>query len=426
MDVADFYKIFQKSNGISIDSRTVESGQIFVALKGDHFDGHKFVEQTLKKNAAAAIIQDASFSNIENTYLVEDSLTFLQELANYHRKQFDIPVICLTGSNGKTTTKELLNVVLSKKYRVHATKGNFNNHIGVPLSLLSAPLETELMIIELGANHIGEIAELARIAEPTHGFITNISQAHIEGFGSLEGVITAKTELYEYLKDAEGLIFYNPLDSVLSSRVPENTKVLPYVQYLTLAENSNLMLNLYDTDLDCIVNTQLYGKYNYSNLWAAITVGIHFGVDRKEMYSAISQYFPQMNRSQLVEKENVLFILDAYNANPSSMRESILSIRGLDESKSKSLILGDMNELGKNEIEFHEEVLTQISDDQWQAVLLVGEKFKLADQANRFLHYSNVEELISDISNVKNNISDTICLVKASRSIGLEKLIGLF
>ena len=423
--VETFYPFYKSSKGISIDSRKIEEGQIFVAIKGERFDGHSFVEDVIKRGASKVVIDNPDFEVEGKTFLVADSLRFLQELAIYHRRQFNVPVMALTGSNGKTTTKELLSAVLSRKYKVYATKGNYNNHIGVPLTILDIQDDAEFILIEMGANHIGDIESLCHIAEPEFGLITNIGTAHIEGFGSKEGILIGKTELYRWVASVNGTLFYSPSDDLLTNALPEGVRSVPFSNDLQKADGPAYTLSIQDAE-GKVYDTQLYGDYNFKNMEAAYSVGLYFGVDSYEAMQALSTYDPQMNRSQVINKETCTLIMDAYNANPSSMELAIEALDKAENIEKKVLILGDMYELGEDEIQYHKDILAAISSGNWEAVFLVGEKFGQADEANRYTHFDNVDDMQSSWPEIAHTFNGATILLKASRSIGLEKLKPLF
>ena len=420
-----FYPTFKASKGVSIDSRRIEPGQIFVAINGERFDGHAFVNDVIEKGALQVVIDNPDFSVEGKTFLVEDSLSFLQELARYHRRQFDVPVMALTGSNGKTTTKELLGAVLSTKYKIYSTKGNYNNHIGVPLTIMDIRDDAEFILIEMGANHIGEIDFLCRVAEPEFGLITNIGSAHIEGFGSKEGILVGKTELYRWLASVKGTVFYNSEDALLSKVLPEGINSIEYSSEIQQSKGSEYTLSIMDKTGE-IYDTHLYGDYNFINMRAAYTVGQFFGVAGDTACRALAEYDPRMNRSQIIRKENCTLIMDAYNANPSSMTLAIQALDKASNSDKKVLILGDMFELGKDEIQYHKEILEIIQKGNWSSVILVGEKFAQADSRNLYVHFMNVQSMKEAWPEINHHFTNATVLLKASRSIGLEKLEELF
>src|SRR5450759_4545726 len=359
MKTEQLYSLLKESTGVSTDSRTVGKGQIFFALWGDNYNGNKFASEALARGASCAIIDDPLFET-ENTILVDDCLFELQALAAYYRKELNVPVLAITGTNGKTTTKELLAAILSKKYKVHFTKGNLNNHIGVPLTILSAPVDTELMIIEMGASHIGEIRTLCLIAKPDHGIITNIGTAHIEGFGSIDGVVRSKIELYEYLRKVNGIALYNDKDPLLAEKI---FKIINRAVPFSDPTGTDLLVESVSSDLNLKISvaylhhtfnisTNLFGKYNLENVRAAVASGLFLGVEINDIVEAVEKYQPANNRSQVkITKSNTL-ICDSYNANPTSMHLALESFSSIKADR-KILILGDMLELGEKSEEEH-------------------------------------------------------------------------
>ncbi len=422
MDMAKLYKAFLKSNGVSIDSRSISKGQMFFAITGDRFDGHRFIDDVIEKGASLVIIHDKAYDRGDKTFLVEDTLRCLQDLAHHHRMQLDVPVIGITGSNGKTTTKELIHAVLSKKYKVHTTKGNYNNHIGVPLTLLSADIDSEMLIIEMGANHLLEIDQLCHIAAPNYGLITNVGLAHVEGFGSYENIIIGKTEMYRYIAKVNGCIFYNDEDQVLSKKLPEDTKCVPYLVSDIEFLYSNPTLAFKDTDMDEVYSTKLFGIYNQTNVEAAITLGRYFKVLDEDIFQAIESYTPNMNRSQLIRKGDITYIKDAYNANPNSMKLSIKSLMNFG-TQPKVLVLGDMMELGDDKLILHRDMLRYIANYTWKKVLLVGPIFAEANKDFDYVSYDNIGELKKDYSSLISEWADSTVLLKGSRSMKIESLI---
>ena len=415
------YQNFLESSGVSIDSRTLKPGQIFFAIPGDNFDGHKYVDKALDSGASLAVIEKPEYAQSSRTVLVDDSIKALQDLARRYRASLDMPVIGLTGSNGKTTTKELLHVALATKFKVHSTKGNLNNHLGVPLSLLAADSSSEILVIEMGANHIGEIELLSDLARPTCGLITNIGHAHIEGFGSFEGVIEAKTELYRFLSQNDGLIFYNEEDKTLADNIPTGSQTVLYDSELEF-RMEGLCLEFKKGNRD-FLRSALYGGYNKHNVLAAWTVASYFNCKDDEMLEALAAYTPRMNRSEIRELGSTTFIMDAYNANPTSMKESIDSFRKLDSDKEKVLVLGDMKELGLDSPLYHKRILDSLEGENWKSVVLVGEIFyKLGQGSTQFKSYRTVDELNQSGDDFEKDLKGAIVLLKASRSIGLEKI----
>jgi len=419
MNIQDLHRIYLRSSGVSTDSRSVGKDQLFFALKGDNFDGNKYAASSLEKGACYAVVTDTALRG-ENYIHVDDTLESLQQLALFHRKTLSIPVLGITGSNGKTTTKELLATVLSLKYKVHATKGNLNNHIGVPLTLLQADQKTEFLIVEMGANHIGEIKFLSSLALPDYGLITNIGRAHLEGFGSYEGVIEAKSELYQHIKVKGKLVFYNSQDKTLLHQLPAGILAVPYRKDIAFSEDTFcLSLGLSKTNF---VESQLVGAYNKHNMLAALTVGKFFDIDTAEMIKAITDYTPQNNRSQVITKNTTRLIMDAYNANPTSMKSSISSFASQKSDRPKVLILGDMKELGEDTVKLHSEILEFLADYKWDKVLLVGKDFPNADREKKYLHYRDIETMSKSQTEILTLLKDCDCLVKASRSIQLERI----
>ena len=339
MQIEEIYSIFRESKGITTDTRKVGLGQLFFALKGEKFNANDFAEKALAAGALYAIVDEIEHAQNPQCILVDNVLETLQKLANYHRKTFDIPIIGLTGSNGKTTNKELLTRVLSKKYKVHATIGNLNNHIGVPLTLLEMPFDAEIAVIEMGANHQKEIAMLSAICEPNYGFITNLGKAHLEGFGGVEGVRKGKGELYDFLKNSNGTTFVNQSDEALLSLTQEKKMML--VVYYGNNEFSLKMIGDSPTvtfstpESDLVYTTHIGGKYNFDNMQTVFAIGKYFGISDHDAAEAIVAYNPDNNRSQVIEKGSNLFLMDAYNANPSSMAAAINNFGNLQTEKQK-------------------------------------------------------------------------------------------
>jgi len=422
MSIQELYKLYLKSDGVEIDSRLIHKNKLFFALKGQHVDGHQYVKALMGKQNVFAVIDNDEYYINEKTILVDDVLKCLQELSTHHRQQLNIPVLGITGSNGKTTTKELVQTVLDQKYKVYATKGNYNNHLGVPLTLLSTPLDTEILIVEMGANHIGDIDELCNIAYPNYGLITNIGYAHIEGFGSYEGVIKTKTELYRFIKTNGGQLFINADDTVLNQNLPDGIETITYPNPDLKIEDNGLSLKILYKEFEEHTSL-LYGIYNATNIQVAFAVGKHFGVSDIKMLRAIEDYVPEMNRSQIKEIGSTTFIMDAYNANPSSMKLSIESLGKLKSDKKKILILGDMKELGEDEISFHREMLVTVSKYSWSKIYTVGKIFSQIENET-VSKYPSVDSLIDEIKQENINFEDAIVLLKASRSIQLEKVLN--
>ncbi len=430
--IEQLYQHFLKHPQVCTDTRDIQANSIFFALKGANFDGNKFAEQALNSGSALAVIDNPEYKKDDRFFLVKDVLTALQDLANYHRKQLSIPVIGITGSNGKTTSKELVNIVLSKKYKVLATKGNLNNHIGVPLTLLSITKEHEVAIIEMGANHQGEIAQLCSIAEPDLGIITNIGKAHLEGFGGIEGVKKGKSEIYKYLLEKKGKVFVHGDDEVLAELAFSNDKITYGTKKLydivgaivnTGAEYISFQWATRYTASSLksapVVATQLVGIYNYHNLLCAACVGNYFKVEDELINQALTEYTPSNNRSQLQKTENNTLILDYYNANPTSMNAAIENFANL-KHENKVAILGDMLELGEESQKEHEAIIQLLKQKNIQA-LLVGPLFCNAGNGSTFQLFSNSDDANTYLKS--NPIKNATILIKGSRGIKLEKVV---
>lgn len=420
----EIYSIFLKNRSISTDSRQLLPGCLFFALKGENFDGNKYAQKAIEAGAAYAVIDDENYDG-PATILVDDVLITLQNLANMHRRNFKIPVVAITGSNGKTTTKELLNAVLSQKYKVTATKGNLNNHIGVPLTLLGITDETQLAIIEMGANHQGEIAQLCAIAEPTHGLITNIGKAHLDGFGGYEGVIKAKSELYSWLRASGGVAFVNSGNQLLMELTTGIERTLYGTQEDVFArgkikENTDMMAIDWITETGTInIETNLAGNYNFENVMAAICAGMFFEVPLSEIRTAISSYFPSNSRSQVMKTAKNSIILDAYNANPTSMQAAIENLRQV-KAMHKMVILGDMLELGDESLAEHSALTKLIEESDFENVILVGPDF--TEVAHSIFTCFRTSDEARDWLKT-HNISGFTILVKGSRGIKMEKVL---
>ena len=422
MQLHDYFK---DSTGVVTDSRKLIQDCLFIALRGENFDGNQFAETAIEKGAKYALVDrpEIALKN-ERLILVEDTLQSLQELAKYHRKKIKAKIIGLTGSNGKTTTKELINSVLSKKFNTKATLGNFNNHIGVPLTLLEFDEDTEIGIIEMGANHQKEIDFLCQLAQPELGLITNFGQAHLQGFGGIEGVIRGKSEIYEYLSQTGGTIILNiddPLQRKWMSYDPhytfgEHTDANCRLEYLK-RKYKPLALNLEDQTIE----SQLYGEYNFSNMGAAVALGKFFGLSLEQIRSGISSYQSTNNRSQSIEKDNNKIILDAYNANPSSMKASISSF--INNKRNKGVvILGDMFELGRFTQQAHQQIIEQLESTEIERILLVGKHFfKTQSSDPRVSRFESLEEIKNYLS--QNPIENSDILIKGSRGMTMESVV---
>jgi UDP-N-acetylmuramoyl-tripeptide--D-alanyl-D-alanine ligase len=429
MKTEQLYNIFKQSQGVTTDSRTTENGQIFFALWGENYNGNKYASEALKKGASCAVIDDPLFESAK-TILVDDCLLELQALASHHRNEMKVPVLAITGTNGKTTTKELLSAIIAKKLNVHFTKANLNNHIGVPLTILSAPQGTEMMIIEMGASHAGEISTLCQIAKPDYGIITNIGTAHIEGFGSAEGVIKAKTELYEYLRKVNGIALYNDKSPLLTRMIFKIiNRAIPYsdptgTELLVekLPSDLNLILNATYHHHTHKINTNLFGNYNLENVKAAIATGLFLGVEMNDIVDAVENYQPSNNRSQIKITKNNTLICDSYNANPTSMNFALQSFAGINANQ-KLVILGDMLELGDSGEEEHLKILSVLETLKIEKVFLVGSLFQKVSSKPEFKSFPDIYKLI-DFLKVEPVTGNSI-LIKGSRGIGLEKIYDL-
>jgi len=423
MDIEDIYKRYLMCSSVNTDTRNIDTNALFVALKGDNFDANAFASQALEKGARFAIIDNPEYyTDSQRMILVSDSLKTLQILATYHREQIGIPIIALTGSNGKTTTKELINVVLSQKYETKATKGNLNNHIGVPLTLLSFTATTEIGIVEMGANHLKEIEFLCEIAKPDFGYITNFGKAHLEGFGSIEGVIVGKSEMYVYLNAHHKLIFVN-LDDKIQVKSTLNSSIYTF----SVSQNSDVQINSVVANPlvqvvyhNFLIKSNLIGMYNATNIAAAIAIGSYFEVEDLAIQNAIESYFPNNNRSQLLEKNTNKIILDAYNANPSSMLAAINNFEQL-EVLNKIAILGDMFELGNESIFEHKKIVAILEKSAIQSYL-VGKFFYSNRNDNVNMHFF---ESFSDLEIFlkKNKLEFKNILIKGSRGMSLERVL---
>jgi UDP-N-acetylmuramoyl-tripeptide--D-alanyl-D-alanine ligase len=415
--------LFLASTGVCTDTRSIAAGNLFISLKGANFDGNTYARKAIAAGAKFALIDDPKFYLGEQTILVEDCLTSLQQLANSYRKTFDIPILAITGTNGKTTTKELITEVLKKKFRTQSTLGNLNNHIGVPLTLLSMPRDTEIGIIEMGANHIGEIKELCEIAEPNFGIITNIGKAHLEGFGNLNGVIKAKTDLNRFLIKEGGSLFINADDALLMQQAkPEDLIKYGTLQGLeftyTIQQGAGPFAGIQHKE--CALKSNLTGSYNNANIAAASCIGKYFKVPILEIKHAIEDYAPSNKRSQFLETANNAIILDAYNANPSSMEAAISDFARI-EHNNKLLILGDMFELGKDSKKEHQTVVDLLISQHLPAIL-IGKEFLKTTKQDSFQYFENCKDFIVALE--ESEISDKFILLKGSRGMSLEQLVS--
>ena len=416
------YNIFRDAAGVSTDSRTLQSGQLFFALSGPNFDGNQFAKQALDKGAIAVVVDDDISITDNRVIRVENTLESLQTLSTEHRKTLGTTIIALTGSNGKTTTKELIHSVLSTTFNTVATQGNLNNHIGVPLTLLSLKEDTEIGVVEMGANHPGEIAFLTNIAQPDAGLITNFGKAHLEGFGSLEGVVKAKSELYDYLKNTNKLIFANADDPKIMAQlkgqdpITYGTETTARVSATLLTDKDRVRIEVDQQE----IQTQLSGAYNGYNALAAYAIGRHFGVSSQNAKSALESYVSENNRSQLIRKKDLHITLDAYNANPTSMQAALASFS--KKEGKKIAVLGQMNELGKHTETEHKRLVDWIKASSIDDCYWVGSAFAPFISSDKY--FSTVDQAIDYFS--KTPLGQASILVKGSRSFTLEKLVDVF
>lgn len=425
MDIKTIHQYFLESSGVSTDSRNVPVKSIFFALKGDNFNGNMFAQEALDKGAFKVVIDEKKFhKDTGETILVENVLVTLQQLAYFHRNYLGLHIISLTGSNGKTTSKELINAVLSQKFKTVATKGNLNNHIGVPLTLLSMDSETEIGIVEMGANHLGEIKMLSEIAKPDFGYITNFGKAHLEGFGSLEGVIQGKTELYQFLKDHNKKIFVNANDS----KQLENSKGISRITFGD--SNADYVIKLLDSTNHLLVEyngteiqSNLVGVYNFANVSAAIAIGAYLNVSVNDIKQGIENYVPSNNRSQLMQRGSNTILLDAYNANPTSMMAALENFKQT-KGGNKVIFLGDMFELGTDSEAEHQNIVNFLTENNFGKVFLTGSNFyKTKNSASHIKQFKTFDDLKEMIKTQE--LENATVLIKASRGMALERILDL-
>ncbi|MCX6172733.1 MAG: UDP-N-acetylmuramoyl-tripeptide--D-alanyl-D-alanine ligase [Flavobacterium sp.] len=424
MTIQNIHHLFLKCNKVSIDTRNIQLNSFFVAIKGERFDANTFAKEALEKGAGYVVIDNPKYYIDDRTIIVEDSLKALQELAKYHRQFLKLPIIALTGSNGKTTTKELINVVLSKKFRTIATVGNLNNHIGVPLTLLSFTNDTEIGIVEMGANHQKEIEFLCEIAQPDYGYITNFGKAHLEGFGGVEGVIKGKSEMYTFLQENYKSVFVN-LDDEIQNTKTTNFKRITFSQNETTANvyidsiTANPFVKIVTMDVE--INSRLIGLYNANNINAAITIGNYFDIPTNDIKTAIESYVPENNRSQLLMKSTNEIILDAYNANPSSMNVALDNFIQLDKD-NKMVIIGDMYELGQESLEEHKAIVDFLNDNSSFECHFVGKDFFSNKIQNENFHFHKTfDEFAQFLTSIK--LENKTLLIKGSRGMALERTL---
>lgn len=423
MEIAELYKCFMECGKVTTDSRNCPEGSMFIALKGETFNGNAFAVQALKQGCRYAVIDEPEYAG-EDTILVDNCLQALQQLANYHRWQLKTPVIGITGTNGKTTTKELISTVLSRKFNTLYTEGNFNNHIGVPLTLLRLTKEHEMAVVEMGANHPGEIKTLVHIAEPDYGIITNVGKAHLQGFGSFEGVIRTKGELYDFLRAKGGATIFIQNENPYLNGIAEGLTCVRYGQTAGLYVSGELIscspflsFRWIAEGVSHEVNTHLIGSYNLDNMLAAAAIGRYFGVSDDDISSALASYLPHNNRSQLKETADNKLIVDAYNANPTSMMAALKNFRQV-EAPHKMVILGDMKELGEASREEHQKVVDYLKECGFDRVVLVGPEFAAATHS--YQTFQHVDEVLADIRMHKPQ--GYYILIKGSNSMKLSQL----
>ncbi|MEI6138529.1 MAG: UDP-N-acetylmuramoyl-tripeptide--D-alanyl-D-alanine ligase [Mariniphaga sp.] len=428
MSISELYGIFSSFPRISTDSRAIEQGSLFFALKGDQFNGNIYAGSALEKGAAFAVIDEAEYQLNDRFILVDNVLNTLQELASYHRLQLGLPVIAITGTNGKTTTKELVTAVLSKKFRVAATRGNLNNHIGLPLTLLSMNRSTEMGVVEMGANHPGEIAALCDISLPDFGLITNVGKAHLEGFGSFEGVKKTKAELYRFIESKCGNVFLNSSNEHLKTMAGavdqicyRTGRVGEGIEGEIVQSSPFLVFQAKFQKGWLYIKTNLAGGYNLENALAAVCIGNYFGVDPLDIKAAIEEYKPSNNRSQFITTTHNKVLMDAYNANPTSMDAAIENFITF-EQKPKAVILGDMFELGESAHEEHQKIVDKLEQLDFDLILLTGKEFFHCNASEKILKFKDNVQLISYIQKVKPE--GYLFLVKGSRGMKLEEVVG--
>jgi UDP-N-acetylmuramoyl-tripeptide--D-alanyl-D-alanine ligase len=424
MKIEKLHQLFLKFNVVSTDTRSISNGALFFALKGDNFNGNDFAKKALDSGASYCIIDEQQSQSNARFILVPDVLITLQELANFHRKYLNIPIIAITGSNGKTTTKELINSVLGQRYKTHATQGNYNNHIGVPLTLLQMDTSVDIGIVEMGANHIGEIANLCQISAPNYGYITNFGKAHLEGFGSAAGVVKGKCELYDYLKSNKGVVFINGDDKKQVQQIGDYKSV----NIFSKDNRSNIQVSMTSQtpfisfeSQGCTMESQLVGIYNFSNAAAAIAMGCFFEVSLENIKKGIASYTPNNNRSQIIRKGSNTIILDAYNANPSSMEVALDNFNSM-KSPLKIVILGDMFELGVHSKSEHQAVIDEVNSLNFSSAYYVGSHFfELASDSSKANFFKTTESFRNQLQSLV--FKDALILIKGSRGMALESIL---
>tara|TARA_B100000900_G_scaffold227694_1_gene193331 strand:+ start:8664 stop:9947 length:1284 start_codon:yes stop_codon:yes gene_type:complete len=424
MKIEKLHHLFLKFNGVSTDTRSIAHGALFFALKGKNFNGNNFAKKALDSGASYCIIDEQQPQNNARFILVPNVLKTLQELANFHRKHLNIPIIAVTGSNGKTTTKELINSVLGQRYKTYATQGNFNNHIGVPLTLLQMDASVDIGIVEMGANHVGEIANLCQISAPNYGYITNFGMAHLEGFGSAAGVVKGKCELYDYLMRNKGVVFINGDDKKQVQQIGDYKSVNIFSE----DNSSNIQVSMTSQtpflsfeSQGCIMESQLVGIYNFSNAAAAIAISFFFQVSLKNIKKGIESYTPNNNRSQIIQKGSNTIVLDAYNANPSSMEVALDNFNSM-KSPLKIIILGDMYELGIYSKSEHQAVIDKVNSLNFSSAYYLGSHFfELATNSSKSSFFRTKESFRNQLQSLV--FKEALILIKGSRGMALETLL---
>ena len=427
-DLEKLYSLFLASNGVATDTRNIQKGQIFFALKGENFNGNEYAIEALQQGASLVVVDEITDDDLEDkfpdrVFKVENALITLQKLSAYHRSRLKCPVLAITGSNGKTTTKELVAAVLSKKFKTYYTKGNLNNQIGIPLTLLSVKTDAEFVIIEMGANHQGEIASYCEYVRPDYGLITNVGHAHTEGFGGFEGVVKGKTELYRYVVSHDGKLFVNMDNDVIVKNVTDTDSIIGYGKSLNyfctgspVMQGEFLSVNTGDT----LILTHLIGEYNFENVLSAVCIGRYFGVDKEKIKEAIEAYVPSNNRSQKLTLSSNTIILDAYNANPSSMEEALKNFSKI-EAANKVVILGQMMELGDSSRTQHERIKDLVISINPNQKIFVGEGFSFLKNESNLQWFDSTENLKKWFKSA--GIESSLILIKGSRKNQLEKIL---
>ena len=427
MSLENLYSLYKKYKSVTTDSRIVTKNALFFALKGENFNGNAYAQNALENGCSYAIIDEKDYAENDKYIVVRNVLETLQKLGNYHRRNLGIPILGITGTNGKTTTKELISAVLAKKFKLTYTQGNLNNHIGVPLTLLSMDSEMEFGVVEMGANHMKEIKQLCEIAEPDYGIITNIGKAHLEGFGSFENIIKTKKELYDYIKIKQGKVFFNYNNDILRKGINElKLDNIPFgnkdseVCGEVLNTEQYLSLRIKIGEFIGEIHSKLVGNYNLENILAAVSIGNYFNIHPTDIISAIEKYIPKNNRSQFIKTSKNNIILDAYNANPTSVELSVRNFVSLKKENS-FLILGDMLELGSESKKEHENIIKLLQDLNFENVILVGNVYQSLNVPNNYIQFKDVSELKKWL--LENNISKSNVLIKGSRGIRLETIV---